>query len=215
VTGGSALLDHAIGYALGAVSDVTPALYPRPTPCRGWNLEMLLRHVCESLTTLHSGIVTGHAGLIPAPGDPSLAMDPTLVLRARADQVRTARTAITGRHRVEIAGRPLPAVAVECAGALEIAIHGWDVSQACGYGRPIPDPLAAGLLAVAPLLIPETGRRPLFDAPFRTAVQAALSDQLVAFLVRRPSPRGSGGTAPPVAAGVRGGRLPPVKLSPA
>jgi hypothetical protein len=49
MTRGTGLLDRAITYG-SAASDVTPALLPCPTPCRGWNLEMLLRHACESLT---------------------------------------------------------------------------------------------------------------------------------------------------------------------
>jgi uncharacterized protein (TIGR03086 family) len=185
MSGGAMLLDQAICYALGAVMDVTPALFSRPTPCRGWNLEMLLWHFCESLAALHTGIVTGHADLIPASHDASLPADPVLVLRDRAGRLVTARAAACRRH-VEIAGLPLPVVIMECAGALELAIHGWDVSRACAHCRPIPDALAAGLLAVAPLLIPETGRHPLFDAPLTTDAQADPGDQLVAFLGRKP-----------------------------
>jgi hypothetical protein len=51
-------------------------------------------------------------------------------------------------------------------------VHGWDISQACGQHRLIPDALAASLLAIAPLLIPETGRHPLFGPPVMTAAQA-------------------------------------------
>jgi hypothetical protein len=54
MTSGTGLLDRAVSYAVSAVGDVTPALLPRPTPCRGWNLEMLLSHACESLAALHS-----------------------------------------------------------------------------------------------------------------------------------------------------------------
>jgi uncharacterized protein (TIGR03086 family) len=186
MTGGTALLDQAICYALGTVSDVTPALYSRRTPCRGWNLEMLLRHLCESLTTLHGGIVTGHAALIPESPALGAAADPALAFPDRAAQLIAARAAAAGRRDVDIAGRRLPVSIVECTGALEVAIHGWDVSQACGRRRPIPDVLATALLAVAPLLIPEVGRHPLFDEPVTTAAQADLGDRLVAFLGRNP-----------------------------
>lgn len=54
------LLDTAINYAVGAVHDITPALMSHPTPCRGWDLDMLLRHAYESLNTIHEGIRTGH-----------------------------------------------------------------------------------------------------------------------------------------------------------
>jgi hypothetical protein len=58
------------------------------------------------------------------------------------------------------------------------------MSQACGHRRPIPRALAAELLAVAPLLVPETGRHPLFAAPVAAPPGAGPSDRLAAFLGR-------------------------------
>jgi uncharacterized protein (TIGR03086 family) len=75
---------------------------------------------------------------------------------------------------------------MEAAGAIEIAVHGWDISQACGTRRPIPDPLAATLLRIAPLLIPDTGRDPLFGPPVPVPPRAGPGDRLVAFLGRDP-----------------------------
>jgi uncharacterized protein (TIGR03086 family) len=180
-------LDQAISYAVRSVLDVTPALLPRPTPCRGWNLDMLLRHASESLAALHDGTVTGHVGLIPAALDRDPAADPARTFQDQAGRLLAARAA-SGRRRqvLDIGDLPLPAIAMECTGAIEIAVHGWDISQACGQRRPIPDPLATTLLAIAPLLIPETGRRPLFSPPVRPAAQASPGDRLVAFLGRRP-----------------------------
>jgi len=91
----------------------------------------------------------------------------------------------TGRRPsvIQIADRLVPAGAMAGAGALEIAVHGWDISQACGHGRPIPRDLAAGLLAIAPLLVP-SARHPLFAAPVSVAPEAGASDQLTAFLGR-------------------------------
>jgi uncharacterized protein (TIGR03086 family) len=184
MTSGTGLLDRAVSYAVSAVGDITPALMPRPTPCREWNLEMLLRHACESLAALHSGLVAGSVALIPA--SPDLAAEPARVFRDRASQLHTAQALACRRHlAVDVAGLPLPASVIECAGALEIAVHGWDISQACGRPRPLPDTLATDLLAVAPLLVPETGRHPLFEPPMTTTARAGPGDRLVAFLGRR------------------------------
>ena len=181
------MFDQAISYAVRSVLDVTPALLPRPTPCRGWNLDMLLRHASESLAALHDATVTGHVALIPTAPDRSPAADPVRIFRDRVAQLLSARTATGCQHQVlDIGDLPLPAIAIECAGAIEIAVHGWDISQACGQHRPIPDPLAATLLAIAPLLIPETGRHPLFSPPVRPTAQASPGDQLVAYLGRKP-----------------------------
>jgi uncharacterized protein (TIGR03086 family) len=166
---------------------VTPALLPRPTPCRGWNLDMLLRHASESLAALHDGTITGHVALISATPRRDPAADPDRTFRDQAGRLLAAR-AIAGRghQALDVGDLPLPALAMECAGAIEIAVHGWDISQACGRRRPIPDALAATLLAIAPLLIPETGRHPLFSPPVRPAAQASPGDRLVAFLGRKP-----------------------------
>jgi uncharacterized protein (TIGR03086 family) len=190
MNGGSGLLEQAIGYAGLSVLDVTPALLPRPTPCRGWNLDMLLRHTGDSLAALHDGTVTGHIGLTPAAPDlgaaANPAADPARIFQDRAGRLLAAQ-ATAGRlpQVLDIGGLPLPAVAMECAGAIEIAVHGWDISQACGQCRPIPDALAACLLAIAPLLIPPTGRHPLFSPPVGATARAGPGDRLVAFLGRR------------------------------
>ena len=185
--GAAALLEQAISYAGRSVLDVTPALLPRPTPCRGWNLGMLLSHASESLAALHDGTVTGHVALTSAPPDRDRAADPVWTFGDRAVRLLAARATAGPRQQVlDIGDLPLPAVAMECAGAIEIAVHGWDISQACGHNRPIPDALAAGLLAIAPLLIGETGRHPLFSPPVTAAAQAGPGDRLVAYLGRNP-----------------------------
>jgi uncharacterized protein (TIGR03086 family) len=184
---GPSLLDQAISYATRSVIDVTPAFLPRPTPCRAWNLDKLLRHASESLAALHDGTVTGHIGLIPGLPDRNLAADPARTFRHQAGRLLAARATVGhARQVLDIGDLALPAVAMECIGAIEIAVHGWDISQACGRRRPIPDELAGTLLAIAPLLIPETGRHPLFGPPVTPMTQATPGDQLVAFLGRDP-----------------------------
>ena len=181
---GAGLLDRAISYAIGVAGDVAPELLPRPTPCREWDLEMLLRHANESLTALLEGLDAGRIGLEPAAEDEPAA-DLARVFRERARRLLSAWSG-AGRRRsvIYIADCPLAASAMEGAGALEIAVHGWDISQACGHRRPIPRALAAELLAVAELLVPETGRHPLFAAPVAMPAGAGPSDRLAAFLGR-------------------------------
>ena len=178
------LLDRAISYATGVAGAVAPELLPRPTPCREWELEMLLRHVNESLTVLLEGLDVGRIGLAPTAEDEPAA-DLARVFRERVRRLRGAWSGAGGRRSVVyIAGCPLAVSSMEGAGALEIAVHGWDISQACGHRRPIPRALAAELLVVAALLVPETGRHPLFAAPAAVPPGAGPSDRLAAFLGR-------------------------------
>ena len=109
---GARLLEASISYALGAVLAAAPELLPRPTPCRGWDLRMLLRHACESLTAFGEGIETGRVSLDPAAEDGDLAADPARAFRDRAGQLLDAWTS-PGHQRqvIEIAGCPLAASA--------------------------------------------------------------------------------------------------------
>ena len=185
---GARLLKPSINYALGAVLAVTPELLSRPTPCRGWDLRMLLRHASESVAALGEGIEAGRVGLDPAE-DGDLAADPARAFRDRAGQLLDACTGPGYQRQViEIAGCPLAASVMAAAAALEVAVHGWDISRACGQRQPIPPALATSLLAIAPALVPRTGRHPLFAAPVTIPATAGPSDRLAAFLGRTPRP---------------------------
>ncbi len=179
------LLEPSVGYALGAVLAVMPELLSCPTPCREWDLRMLLRHASESLAALGEGIEAGHVGLDPAAEDGDLVADPARTFRDRACQLLDAWTG-PGHQRqvIDIAGCPLAASVMAAAAALEVAVHGWDISQACGQRQPIPRVLATDLLVIAPVLVPRAGRHPLFAAPVTVAAAAIPSDRLAAFLGR-------------------------------
>ena len=177
------LLEPTIGYAMNAIQAVTPDLLSGGTPCQGWDLRMLLRHASESLAALCEGACGGRVDLRPAAEDATA--DPVRTFRDRAGQLLGAWTSATGPPEViAIADLCLPHGILAAAGALEIAVHGWDVSQACGHCRPIPALLAADLLEVAPLLVPALGRHSLFAAPVAVAPTAGPSDRLAAFLGR-------------------------------
>jgi uncharacterized protein (TIGR03086 family) len=186
------LLDVAIGYCLAVAQEITPELLPQPTPCRGWDVQMLLRHASESLAALLEGIDAGRIGLAPAPED--MSGDPVQVFRDRAGELLGAWARAAGGTAEESDGTAIIAVADHCitlavmadAGALELAVHGWDLSWACGHREPIPGALATGLLPVSALLVPRADRHPLFAPPVTVPPEASPSDRLVAYLGRTP-----------------------------
>jgi uncharacterized protein (TIGR03086 family) len=158
---GARLLEPSVSYALGVALAVTPELLSRPTPCGEWDLRMLLRHACESLAAFGEGIEAGRVGLDPAAEDGVLAADPARAFRDRAGQLLDAGPGPGPGHQrqvVDIAGCPLAASVMAATAALEVAVHGWDISRACGQRQPIPRALATDLLATAPVLVPP--RRP-------------------------------------------------------
>lgn len=180
------LLDQAISYALSAVQDITPALLCRPTPCQAWDLDMLLQHASESLAALREAIDTAAISLFPAT-QASLTGDPASAFRDQARLLlHASATTSCQKSLINVAGSPLLASVMEAAGALEIATHAWDISRASGHRWPIPPALARDLLAIAPLLVPPTGRHPLFAAPVTVPAKTSPSDQLAAFLGRSP-----------------------------
>jgi uncharacterized protein (TIGR03086 family) len=186
---GARLLEPSISYALGAVLAITPEMLPRPTPCRGWDLRMLLRHASESLAAFGEGTEAGRVGLDPAAEDGDLAADPARAFRDRAGQLLDAWTSPGyQRQLIEISGCTLAASVMGAVAALEVAVHGWDISRACGQRQPIPRALATSLLVIAPALVPRTGRHPLFAAPVTVPATAGPSDRLAAFLGRTPLP---------------------------
>ncbi|WP_412516367.1 TIGR03086 family protein [Actinomadura madurae] len=174
------LLERAVGFVLTAVQAVTPQMLTRPTPCELWDLHMLLLHVRDSLEALHEGMSLGHVETVPAQRAP--VDDPVSALRVQAVRVLKASAA---RGTVAIGDRRLAGGLMVVTGALEVAVHGWDISQATGEGRPIPSALADELLKISPLVVPEE-RGPLFAGPVDPGPRAGPADRLVAFLGRHP-----------------------------
>jgi uncharacterized protein (TIGR03086 family) len=188
---GLELLESAARYALAAAELGTPHLLQGPTPCQGWDLAMLLDHLSDSIGVLHAALSGGSigAGAVPS-GYPGPRHEPVAQLRAQAAMLLGACTAAgaTGAagRRVAIWDRELTVSMVAVTGALEITVHGWDISVACGARRPVPLGLAAVLLPIVPLLITPPIRPGLFADPVRLPGPACPGDQLVAFLGRRP-----------------------------
>ncbi len=182
-SGPTGLLAGAISYALAACALIRPGELALPTPCPDWDLAALLAHLGDSMADLETAIRTGCLDLdhprVPA-GD-----DPVDALRERAAELLCAAYCHVGPESfVMIGGLPMPAGMLACTGAVEIAVHGWDVTTALGGGLPIPAALATRMLRVCPLIV--AGRESLFAVPVAVSAQASPGDQLVGYLGRRP-----------------------------
>jgi uncharacterized protein (TIGR03086 family) len=175
------LLGSAVSYALAGAGMILPAQLPCLTPCPGWDLEMLLDHLSDSIGVLTEAIADA------APGYREPEPDPVARLRGQAAGLLDACAAAgpSGR-RITVGDRTLTENMVTVTAAIEIAVHGWDISVACGICQPVPPGLAAVLLPIAPLLITSGTRPGLFADPVQLPGPACPGDQLVAFLGRPP-----------------------------
>ncbi|PXY31091.1 TIGR03086 family metal-binding protein [Prauserella muralis] len=180
---GLALLERAVGYALGGLRHVSSAALPRPTPCHEWVLRDLLWHMTDSLATLCEAADLGHIGLKPSGDEPA---DLVGGLCERACALIHGWAAVEREAAVWVADRPLPADIVAAAGAVEITVHGWDVARACGLDRPVPGDLAEPLLELSPLFVTDADRPGRFAEPVAVSPRCEPGDRLLAFLGRDP-----------------------------
>jgi uncharacterized protein (TIGR03086 family) len=206
LSGAVELLAGAIRYMLGVCAPIGAAELTLPTPCPDWNLAMLLGHLCQSMADLETALRTGRLDLDGPAG--RAGGDPVEALRDGAAQLLCAGYCYGGPECfVAVGGLPMPAGLVACTGAVEIAVHGWDVSAAraragsarAGSGSvssgsaspdrgtsqiPIPAALATRMLRLGPLLV--AGREGLFAVPVEVPAQASPGDRLVSYLGRHP-----------------------------
>jgi len=187
-------LAQAVSYADVVLDAVTPQLLFRPTPCRAWNLRMLLEHACESLAALYEGFTVSQVAVTAPPAEvagPISASTLVSAFRVRAAALLNASAEAENGAQVAIGDQSMPLSCLCTTGALEITVHAWDISQACGQCLPIPDEAATDLLAEALLLIPRLGRYPLFAAPVPLPPGSTASDRLTAYLGRPATVLGS------------------------
>jgi uncharacterized protein (TIGR03086 family) len=190
LTGGFALLERAMGYTLGGLVLVRPEDMAARTPCASWDLRTLLLHMNHSLLTLHQAVAAGHLDL-DAAGDPEAdygdpAVDPVASLRNRACRMIGAWAGSDGPAEITIDDRRLAAGFVAATGAVEVAVHGWDVARACGQDRQLPPALAEELYELCLLLVDDGDRPHRFGPQVEVPATAVTGDRLLALLGRTP-----------------------------
>ncbi|MEU0027715.1 TIGR03086 family metal-binding protein [Streptomyces sp. NPDC006335] len=170
------LLERSLAYALGSVARAQAMGPGRGTPCAEWDLGELLEHLDDSLDALYEGLSGGRIGPLPQ-------ADRVCGFRTRACAVLGAWAAGPPAD-VVVGERPLDVRVMAAVGAVEIAVHGWDVARSCGRPRPIPEGLAAELLSVARCVVGEEDRGVRFAAPVAVPPGAPAGTRLLAFLGR-------------------------------
>ncbi len=183
------LLERAVAYTRGVLVGVRPELLWCPTPCDRWDLAALLDHMEDSLLALTEAAELHRVPLRPADPPPRGAVPVVRRLQARACALLGAWAA-TGSpgggpaRGATVGGADISTAVLGRAGALDIAVHGWDVSASLGPARDLPWALATDLLPVAHALVTDADRPHRFATPVPVPPAASPSERLLAFLGR-------------------------------
>ena len=172
------LLDDGFAWTAARIAAVPDDGLDLPTPCSLWTLQELLDHAIGALTML-TGAAAG------APIDPAGLGRWDRAIVELADRSREAWQAPGVMDRTfDLPIGSWPAPLTLRATMLECVVHGWDIGQATGEGADIPDALALAILEFARTPEVDDNRGDAFAADL--GVGDTLSDQLVAFLGRKP-----------------------------
>ncbi|MGD9959961.1 TIGR03086 family metal-binding protein [Nocardioides sp.] len=158
------LLERSIGFTRVALMDVTADSLRNPTPCRAWDLAQLLAHMDDALDAFAQA-GSGAVDLVPLRSSPQVLER----IRGKACALLAAWSQ-ADPAAILIGDRELPAAVLVRAGALEIAVHGWDVGQATGHPRDLPEDLARHLLPIATDLVEDA------DRPHRFGPRVAVAE---------------------------------------
>ena len=177
------LLERSLSWTRGVLVDVSDDLAGAATPCAGWTLLDLLRHMVDSLAALAEAS-TGSVALA------AISVERSAGPEALARCLRDLGCAVLGgwvrasATPVELGARPLGRDVLTEVGALEVAVHGWDVARSCGSTAALPPMLAAGLLPVAARRVGPADRPGSFG-PVVEATRGDPASLLLAHLGRR------------------------------
>jgi uncharacterized protein (TIGR03083 family) len=156
------LVERALAYTRGALAGVSDAEAGLATPCARWSLADLLVHMVDSLEVL-TELALGRVSVAGPPPQARrlapLAGHLRVLGCALLDGWVTRSAAADVRGTVLDDGRTVIDIGTASGvAALEVAVHGWDVSRARGMTVPFPPLLAAALLPVAVRVAPADGQ---------------------------------------------------------
>jgi uncharacterized protein (TIGR03086 family) len=179
-----AVLDSAVTYTHAALQQARLSPLSVPTPCADWDLRALLLHMEDSLEAIAEAAEVGH---VEVRDHPERTGSDRLVDRIvqRACATRTAWLERLTSAPVEVGDLVLGRDTLVLVGALEIAVHGWDVAEATGRPSALPEDLAVRLYDVALAVVSpdERGRR--FGPAVEVPPTSSYGTRLLAHLGRR------------------------------
>jgi uncharacterized protein (TIGR03086 family) len=177
---------RALAVAGGFVAAVTTEALARPTPCEGWTLDVLLRHMV-SHNHGFAAAARGEPAQRTVWEDATLDPDPYGAYRASADEVVAAFAddGVLGRKLDIYSYGVFSAPVAFGMHFVDFLVHGWDVARSVGAVGVIDDDLSEAALAVA-LRWPYHRPDKAFGVKVDVPDDAPAHQRLVAYLGRPP-----------------------------
>ena len=173
--------DHTTAIIGGVHADQLDA----STPCRDWDVRALLGHTIGVVVNIGRG--ANGEELLADMNSISLKPDLRAQFKSAGEHTLAAWTARGLDGEVDIGAGPMPAPAGLGINLLDTATHSWDIATATGQNAALPDELAATVLSVCQGFVTDEIRGFAgFDPAVPVPADAGPTDQLVAFLGRRP-----------------------------
>jgi len=174
-------LDHTFQHAHGVISNVRPDQYGDKTPCEEWTVRDVLEHaiaVVAGLGAVASGTPGSQFELGP---DPAAQFD-----QVAASTLAAWRAPGVLDQLLNFGPGPMPGRVVAGINLLDTATHTWDIATATGQPAQLPDDVATAALEVSRETISPEIRAGRFGSELSAPDGAGPTEQLVAFLGRRP-----------------------------
>ena len=174
-------LDQSFRHTHGVIGNIRADQYDNATPCEDWTVRDLLAHTI--------GVVAGlGAAASGSPGAPfELSADPA----AQFEEIAATTLAAWSTPGVfdqvlDFPAGPMPGRVLAGINLLDTTTHCWDLACATGQSPHLPDGVAEAALEVSRATISPDIRSGRFAPEQPVAADAGPTEQLVAFLGRRP-----------------------------
>ena len=176
-------LGQAFDHANSVVGNVSKDQLDAPTPCAQWDLRTLLAHMTGVVANMGNG--ASGAELISIP---EYELEPDFVGQFRGETARTLGAwkarGLDGEINIGRGSRPAPVMLT--INVLDTTMHSWDVARASDQNAELPPALATNVLGLCQGFITDDLRQSAGFEPAIATKSTNPTDQLAAFLGRRP-----------------------------
>ena len=186
---GIELLTRAHARLRDVVAGVPEGAWGAPTPCGEWTVRQVLNHARLDQQA-YGAAITGSGWPDADPFHPvdGLEADAAAALdKVLADVADVYGGLSADAEEVATPLGPLPFRVAAAAGAMDAAVHAWDIAVATGQESPLDDDLAAGIGLAADRLADHLRNAfGVFAAAREVPAGAGRAEALLAFLGRDP-----------------------------